>query len=308
MNPSLAVGAHFREPATFDLRTRACQRRHRWISDVTSFFCPRLGLLLFWAVLQPALCEAQPLKVELVSSPVLNAPIKVTISSMGKVGVENGLKQISEVLTVADSRVVDLGTATAPGFYEFRFRAAEQSEWLMVPVLSDGIPTKPKAVELSKAEEDALLQFLQLHTKERCGDNWKKWPLGAQIGVNIVKVTTAGVLIIACPFEAVACGPAAVETINLAFDFAIDFEMFQAQEFQKARLLTKSHMDTVLTVLKRVKQGKSTLSIRGKMDAAFAAMDLVLLEVNEKDLQIIFGMQVDEAKKARTLITTFKRK
>jgi len=267
-----------------------------------------MAFLLSWPVFQPILCEAQSLNVELISQPILNAPLIVTISSTGKVGVENGLKQVSEILTVNGSRVVDLGTARTPGFYEFRFRAAEQSKWLMVPVLSDGIPTKPKPVDLSKAEEDALLKFLQLHTKDRCGDSWKKWPLGAQIGMNIVKVTTAGVLIIACPFEAVACGPAAAETVSLTFDFAIDFEMFQAQEFHKARLLTKTQMETVMTLLKRVKQGKSALSIRGKMDAAFAAMDLVLLEVNDKDIQIIFGMQVDEAKKARTLITTFKRK
>ena len=267
-----------------------------------------MAFLLSWPVFQPLLCEAQSLNVELISQPILNAPIIVTISSTGKVGVENGLKQVSEMLTVSGSRVVDLGTAKTPGFYEFRFRAAEKSEWLMVPVLSEGIPSKPEPVDLSKAEEDAVLQFLQLHTKERCSDNWKKWPIGAQIGVNIVKVTTAGVLIIACPFQAVACGPAATETVSLAFDFAIDFEMFQAQEFHKARLLTKTQMETVMTHLKRVKQGKSALSIRGKLDAAFATMDLVLLEIDEKDIQIILGMQLDEAKKARTLITTFKRK
>jgi hypothetical protein len=178
----------------------------------------------------------------------------------------------------------------------------------MVPVLSEGVSSKPKSIALTTTQESALLEFLRLHTKERSQQNWKKWPLGSQIGKNIVKVTTAGALIVACPFEAVSCGPAAVESVSLVLDFAIDFEVFQALEFQKVGLLTKTQTDTVLMLLKRFKQGKSALSIRGKVDAAFAAMDLVLLEIDDENLQIVFGLHLDEAKKARTLITTFKRK
>jgi len=252
--------------------------------------------------------NAQSLKVELISSPTLNAPVKLSIYANGVVGIENGLRRQTESVNVKGSAILDLGTTTNPGFYEFRFRAAHESEWLVVPILSDGVPTKPKPVALPTAEEDALILFLSLHTKERVKANWHTWPMGDQFGRNIVKVTAAGTLIIACPFEGVSCGPAVVETLNLAFDLTLDFEQFQAEQFQKAKLLSNAQFDEVIKALKKTKQAKPVLGIHGKLDAAFAALDLVLLEVDDKNLQIIFGLQLDEAKKARTLITTFKRK
>src|SRR5437773_1932084 len=103
------------------------------------------------------------LSVSVATTPAVGKPLLVEIVATGDVGVENGLRKASESLKIKGSKVYDLGTAEMPGFYEFRFRAGEQSLWLVVPILPE-ITHRPKPVALSRDEESAVLKFLSMHT------------------------------------------------------------------------------------------------------------------------------------------------
>lgn len=116
-------------------------------------------------LLLPIVSSAVPVAVRVLGTPAVGQALKVEVSSPGDVGVENPLAKQSQLLKGQGPRVHDLGIVKAPGFYSFRFFTQDRAENVLVPVLgTTGYVSTP--VKRAKVQEDALLKFARLHSKD----------------------------------------------------------------------------------------------------------------------------------------------
>jgi hypothetical protein len=220
--------------------------------------------------------------------------------------VENGLRQVSEIAKGVGKRTFRLGNVTKPGFYHFKFVDTSGARVLVVPVLEEkGLASK--APPRMPPEDSAIEKFLVLHKRDLLLEAWRAWPAREEFAKKIVGITTVGTLGVACPFEGLSCGPAALGALDLALDFAFAFEEFFAEHSRTKSMLTDAELKLVKRVLLASKTAKSVLSIKGKWDAAISTVEFFTAIADNKDVQFSLGLMTDEVKKTRTLILLFKR-
>jgi hypothetical protein len=257
-------------------------------------------------LLFPVFSPAATVKVRILGAPAVQKTLKVEVDSPGEVAVENSLALQTQVIKGQGVRTADLGLVKTPGFYSFRFFTADRSATILVPVLGpSGYVSKP--VERPKAQEDVMLKLARLHTKQSVHAAWTNWSLRDQMVENVVKALTAGTLIVVCPFEVVACGPAAETTLDLGLDLFIAFEGFYAEELRKQNKLTAAELQQIKATFQNAKLAKSLFTAKDRWEVAFAGAEYLLDLVTNKDVKISVGLMKDQASKTHTLLMMVKK-
>jgi hypothetical protein len=264
-----------------------------------------LGLLCIFGPILLSV-HAMVLSVKLEGTPTLGQSLRVEISATGDVGVENGLRGVSEVSKGTGTRSFSLGTLSALGIYTFRFFDDVNSRVFVLPVPGDAT-VAPRAPARTKEEDNAIQKFLGLHQRDLLLKGWKAWPLREEFAKKIVALSGVGTLALICPFEGLSCGPAGLGGLDVGLDLTIAFDEFFAEYCAKQGKLTEADLKLIKNAFITVKTTKSVLSVKGKWDAAVAAVEFFVAVVDNKNVEFSFGLLKDQKEKTESLILVIKK-
>lgn len=188
--------------------------------------------------------------------------MEAQIGFTGKVGIHNDLLQRSDVVDVAGTATVNLGTPTKSGFYFFEFfPAGDLKGARSVTIFVDGGGGgASKPLPLSSVDAGVWKRFTKNMTAESLGAAWKKFEVSAWLASNAVDIGKTGTAcliwgagsasIVGAPAAQLSLSSCIYGNIGLSGDFAANFFVAYTNVLLERKILTAAEAQTITALLK----------------------------------------------------------
>jgi len=237
------------------------------------------------------------------------------VRAPGDVTIESDIARSSFVAKGIGQREVDLGNGKAAefGFHRVTVISGQARESLLIPVLSrEAAVPLPEPALLADADELAIGKFYSA-LKSNGRAYLASWPARKALGENIVKIATAGTLMVLCVAEPskISCIAAGAATGDVVFEGCFEFLNHAVGEMEMENRLSDSEAQTMRLILKGLKGAKIVLSVamgNGVAERVVDGLEVVTLALDDSSpVRFVFGLQRDTAGKAVKLIEVVKK-